>query len=315
VRTAPGGQEAGDGWRKRPRLSGIPDQTRQHSGVRFALSWIVELSPAILDELLAREREALARERQALAREREALAREREAREEAEAANRLKDEFLATLSHELRTPLNAIMGWTSLLRQHTLDDRGREHAFEVIERNARNQQQLIDDLLEVSQIIRGQLHLDVQRVNLVDAVRAAVASVAPAAQSKRQSLEVDVPREHIPVSGDRGRLQQILWNLLSNAVKYTPRGGAVWIDIAESPHDVVVSVRDTGAGIPPEVLPHIFERFRQGASGTTREHGGLGLGLAIVRHLIEAHGGTVQARSDGDGRGSTFTITLPRLPG
>jgi signal transduction histidine kinase len=250
-----------------------------------------------------------------VAREREALTRERAAQREAEAANRLKDEFLAMVSHELRTPLNAIMGWTCLLRQQTLDEPGREHALEVIERNARKQQQLIDDLLEVSQIVRGELHLDMQRVNLVDVVRAAIASVAPASQARRQSLDVDVPRERILVSGDQGRLQQILWNLLSNAVKYTPRGGEVRIDVAEGPHDVVVSVRDTGVGIPPEVLPHIFERFRQGVSGTTREHGGLGLGLAIVRHLIEAHGGTVHARSDGHGRGSTFTITLPRLPG
>jgi signal transduction histidine kinase len=265
--------------------------------------------------VLLRMRDAERARDELLTREREALAREREARREADAANRVKDEFLATLSHELRTPLNAILGWTSLLRQHTLDEPGREHAFEVIERNARNQQQLIDDLLEVSMIVRGQLHLDVQPLNIVDAVRAAVASVAPSAQAKRQSIDVDVPREQIQVAGDHSRLQQILWNLLSNAVKYTPRGGEVRIDVAEGPHDVLVSVRDTGVGIPPDVLPHIFERFRQGVSGTTREHGGLGLGLAIVRHLIEAHGGTVQASSDGDGRGSTFTITLPRLPG
>ena len=239
------------------------------------------------------------------------LARERDARREAEAANRLKDEFLATLSHELRTPLNAVMGWASMLRQQSLDDEGRAGAIEIIERNAKSQQQLIGDILEVSQIIRGQLRLDMQQLDLVSVLRAAVESANPTANLRRQELRTQLPVEPVLIHGDRERLQQIFWNLLSNAMKYTPRQGKIAIAMALDQHDVTVRIKDTGVGIAADVLPHIFERFRQGEQGPTREYGGLGLGLAIVRHLTEAHGGTVRADSDGAGRGSTFTVSLP----
>ena len=242
----------------------------------------------------------------------EILAREREARQEAEAANRLKDEFLATLSHELRTPLNAIMGWVSMLRQDVLDDAGRERAIEVIDRNLQSQQQLIADILDVSQIIRGQVRLDMRPVDIVQMLAAAVESVTPTARAKHQTLTSSLPAEPLSVDGDPSRLQQIFWNLLANAVKYTPREGKIDVAIAATPSEAAITIRDTGVGIAPAVLPHVFERFRQGQSGTTREFGGLGLGLAIVRHLVEMHGGSVDATSDGMGRGSSFTVTLPR---
>jgi PAS domain S-box-containing protein len=239
------------------------------------------------------------------------LAREREARREAEAANRLKDEFLATLSHELRTPLNAIMGWASMLRQQSLDEEGSIRALEIIERNARSQQQLVNDILEVSRIIRGQLRLDLQPVDVLATIREALESVAPSAVAKHQRVDIDLPEAPILVSGDQERLQQVFWNVLSNATKYTPRDGAITITVAPTPTDVAVTVRDNGIGISPDVLPHIFERFRQGDAGPTREYGGLGLGLAIVRHLVEAHGGTVRAESGGLGQGAAFTVILP----
>jgi len=239
------------------------------------------------------------------------LARERDARREAEAASRLKDEFLATLSHELRTPLNAIMGWVSILRKNALDDEGRTRAVEVIERNARSQQQLVNDILEVSRIIRGQLRLELATIDLVDAVRAAVDSVGPSVAAKHQAMVADYPTSPVMVSADRERLQQVFWNVLSNATKYTPRDGRIRVSIASDSAEVAVVVRDNGIGIAPDVLPHIFERFRQGDATTTREYGGLGLGLAIVRHLVEAHGGTVRAESDGVDQGSAFTVVLP----
>ena len=241
----------------------------------------------------------------------EILAREREARKEAEAANRLKDEFLATLSHELRTPLNAIMGWVSMLRQNALDATGRDRAMEVIDRNLRSQQQLIADILEVSQIIRGQLRLTMQPVDVVQAVGAAIESVAPTAVAKHQTLTSSFGDTPMLVAGDPSRLQQVFWNLLSNAVKYTPREGRIEVFVSSTVTEVEVTVRDTGVGITPDVLPHVFERFRQGESGPTREFGGLGLGLAIVRHLVEIHGGSVRATSAGRGKGASFTVTLP----
>jgi PAS domain S-box-containing protein len=242
----------------------------------------------------------------------EILAREREARREAEAANRLKDEFLATLSHELRTPLNAIMGWVSMLKQPALDDVQRERAIEIIERNLRSQQQLISDILEVSQIIRGQMRLEMRPVDVVQAVTAAMESVAPTAAAKHQTLKANVLPGSILVAGDPERLQQVFWNLLSNAIKYTPRDGHIDITVEATPTEVEVIVRDTGVGMAPDLLPHIFERFRQGESGPRREYGGLGLGLAIVRHLIDMHGGSVHAESEGAGKGASFVVTLPR---
>jgi PAS domain S-box-containing protein len=242
----------------------------------------------------------------------EILAREREARKEAEAANRLKDEFLATLSHELRTPLNAIMGWVTMLRQNALDEAGRERAMEVIDRNLKSQQQLIADILEVSQIIRGQLRLEMRPVDVVQAVMAAMESVSPTVAAKHQELVSELAPAPLLVAGDASRLQQVFWNLLSNAVKYTPRNGRIDVSVSATASEVDITVKDTGIGIAPDVLPHIFERFRQGESGPTREFGGLGLGLAIVRHIVEMHGGTVRAASSGTGNGASFTVALPR---
>ena len=242
----------------------------------------------------------------------EILARERDARKEAEAANRLKDEFLATLSHELRTPLNAIMGWVTMLREPSLDDARRARAMEIIDRNLRSQQQLISDILEVSQIIRGQMRLEMHPVDVTQSVAAALESVGPTAAAKHQELKADLAPGPLLVAGDPERLQQVFWNLLSNAVKYTPRDGRIHVSMHASTSDIEVTVRDTGVGMAPDVLPYIFERFRQGESGPTREYGGLGLGLAIVRHLTEMHGGSVRAESGGAGQGATFTVTLPR---
>ena len=242
----------------------------------------------------------------------ELLLRERDARQEAELASRLKDEFLATLSHELRTPLNAVMGWVQLLQRDALNSETQRRALEVIERNARSQKQLVEDILEVSRIIRGQLRLMLQDLDVVEIMQAAVDSIAPTAITKQQTLRCDFPDDAVIVSGDRERLQQVFWNLLSNAVKYTPRGGRIEVVVTPEDREVSLTVRDSGIGMRPDVLPHIFERFRQADSGPTREFGGLGLGLAIVRHLTDAHGGSVRAHSEGVGHGSAFTVTLPR---
>jgi PAS domain S-box-containing protein len=239
------------------------------------------------------------------------LTRERDARTEAEAANRLKDEFLATLSHELRTPLNAILGWLQILRQDAIDTEKRSHALDIIERNASAQQQIINDILEVSQIVRGQLRLDMRPLDIVAAVEAAVESVRPTALAKRQTVTVDVPADRPFVSADQARVQQMLWNLLANATKYTHREGRIDVSVAIVNGDVEIVVRDNGVGIAAQALPHVFERFRQEHAGPTREYGGLGLGLAIVRHLADMHGGAVRAASEGSGRGAVFTLSLP----
>jgi len=234
------------------------------------------------------------------------------ARQDAEAANRLKDEFLATMSHELRTPLNAILGWASLLRRGARDADGLERGLATIERNALAQARLIDDVLDVSRIISGKLRLDVRRVDLVAIANAAADVVRPAAVARRVRLSVDAgPEPTVDLVGDPDRLQQVVWNLLSNAVKFTPSEGAVTLSIERRGSGVRLLVSDTGAGIAPEHLPFVFERFRQVDSSTTRKYGGLGLGLAIVRHLVELHGGSVSARSDGVGQGATFTVELP----
>jgi PAS domain S-box-containing protein len=234
-----------------------------------------------------------------------------EARRRAEEANRLKDDFLATLSHELRTPLTAILGWSSMLRGGQLEGERAARAIETIERNARAQTQLVDDLLDVSRIITGKLRIEAVPVDLSAVVEAAAAVVRPAAAAKDVSLDVRVEADDATAEGDPDRLQQVVWNLLSNAVKFTPAGGAVEARVRRAGSQMEVAVSDTGAGIPAEFLPHVFERFRQADMGTTRRHGGLGLGLAIVRHLVELHGGAVVAESGGAGRGSTFTVRLP----
>ncbi len=241
----------------------------------------------------------------------EMLAGERAARGEAERLNRLKDEFVATLSHELRTPLAAILGWVHLLRRGG-DGPSVESACEVIERNARAQVAMIEDLLDVSRIASGKLRIDVQPTALAGAVAAAVETVSPAAAAKGVRIErIFNPGDDLQITGDPTRLQQIFWNLLSNAVKFTPKGGRVQVVIERVDSHVEVIVADSGRGIAPEFLPHVFDRFRQQDAASNRTHGGLGLGLSIVRNLVELHGGTIYARSDGEGKGAEFVVSLP----
>ena len=242
------------------------------------------------------------------------LVREQAAREEAEQANRTKDEFLATLSHELRTPLTAILGWSHLVRTGKLDKPQLTRAVETIERNARSQSQLIDDLLDVSRIITGKLQIDPIKVDVCAVVEAAIDAVRPSFEAKNIRFKtVKVDKECL-VSGDANRLQQIFWNLFSNAVKFSPEGGTVTVEVKKKKQQVRVSVSDSGTGITPEFLPYIFDRFRQADGSTTRTHGGLGLGLSIVKHLVQLHGGSVEVTSDGKDKGSTFTVNLPLLP-
>jgi PAS domain S-box-containing protein len=233
------------------------------------------------------------------------------ARADAEAASRLKDEFLATVSHELRTPLNAIFGWSQLLRSSRRTPEDLEHGLTTIERAARSQAQLIDDLLDVSRIVAGKLRLDMQLISLVPSIEAAMASVRPAADAKGVRLLQTLDPDGGAVNGDPNRLQQIVWNLLSNAVKFTPRGGTVQVSLKRQDNNATIIVADTGIGVPSDFLPHIFERFRQADASTTRKYGGLGLGLAIARHLTELHGGTIEVWSDGEGHGTKFTVRLP----
>jgi signal transduction histidine kinase/ActR/RegA family two-component response regulator len=251
-------------------------------------------------------------ERKAVELDRERLLEsERAARTELERANQMKDEFLATLSHELRNPLNAILGWAQILNNGQLPAEDVAEGIEVIERNARAQAQIIEDLLDMSRIISGKIRLDVQRVDLAAVVRAAIETIKPAADAKGIRLRAVLDPIASPISGDPNRLQQVFWNLLSNAVKFTPRGGAVQIVLERVNSHLEVSVVDSGEGIDPQFLPHVFDRFRQADATTTRTHGGLGLGLAIVRQLVELHGGVVRAKSAGRGAGATFVVHLP----
>ncbi len=226
-------------------------------------------------------------------------------------ANRIKDEFLSTISHELRTPLNAIMGWARILRDGGLDDRGRARAIQTVERNAASQAQLIDDLLDVSRIITGKLKVQIQHVDLVDVITSALDAVRPAATAKGVRLISQLDPDVEAMMGDPDRLAQVIWNLLSNAIKFTPAGGEVVISTRRLADEAEITVRDTGAGIAPAFLPFVFDRFRQADSSSTRNQTGLGLGLAIVRHLVELHGGTVSAESAGAGKGAKFHVNLP----
>jgi signal transduction histidine kinase/ActR/RegA family two-component response regulator len=257
-------------------------------------------------------RDMTAEKRDAAERER-LLESERRARLAAEQANRVKDEFLATLSHELRTPLTSILGWARMLQGGQLSGEAQARALDTIQRNAQLQSQLIEDVLDVSRIVSGKMRLEVRPVELAAVIEAAVESVLPAAEAKGVRLQRVLDSGTSLISGDPNRLQQVVWNLLTNAIKFTPRGGRVQVRLERVNSHVEIVVSDTGAGIPPAVLPHVFERFRQADSSTTRTHGGLGLGLAIVRHLVEMHGGTVQAESAGEGRGATFTVALPLI--
>ena len=242
------------------------------------------------------------------------LAREQAAREEAEALNRSKDQFLAVLSHELRTPLNAIYGWARMLHDGTVDATLRTKGTDAILRNAKAQLQLVEDLLDVSRIITGNMRLDVEPTDIKAVIEAALETVGPAARAKDLVLHRMLDPATGTVLGAPARLQQVVWNLLMNAVKFTPREGRIEVRLRRAGANVEIIVSDTGEGIQPDVLPHIFERFRQGDSSTTRTHGGLGIGLSLVRHLLDLHGGTVHAESGGPGLGSTFTVTLPAAP-
>ena len=239
------------------------------------------------------------------------LERERAARQQAELANRSKDEFLATISHELRTPLNAVIGWTARARAKAPPELDR--ALAIIERNAQSQARIIEDMLDLSRIISGRLRLEIRPIALREPVLGAVEAVRPAAEAKGVALDVDLI-DMPPINADPDRLQQVIWNLLSNAIKFTPRGGHVWVRVVREVDKVSIMVVDTGQGMDPQFLPFVFEPFRQADGSTTRRHGGLGLGLAIVRQLVQAHGGVARARSTGTGNGSTFEVELPLQP-
>jgi PAS domain S-box-containing protein len=239
------------------------------------------------------------------------LVRERSARADAEKANRLKDEFLATLSHELRTPLNAVIGWARILKSGRVDQESALHAIDVIERNAWSQKQIIEDILDVSRVITGKLQLHLARVDLISVVNAALDAMRPAFDAKQIKIETNYQDELKVIAGDPDRLQQIVWNLLSNASKFTPPGGSVGISVTQDQKYAQIQISDTGPGIATEFLPHVFERFRQADGSTTRTHGGLGLGLAIVRHLVELHGGTIFAENGTVSSGAVFTVKLP----
>lgn len=239
------------------------------------------------------------------------LASERAARERAEAASRAKDEFVAMISHEIRSPLNAILGWSQMLRQGSLDKAATTNALESIERNARAQAQLVSDLLDISRVITGKLRINARPVDITNSLESALESIRPAAEAKQIKIEVEREPYATVVTGDADRLQQVFWNLLSNAVKFTPRGGQVNVNVARQDSQLEIAISDTGAGINEEFLPYIFDRFTQADTTSARRHAGLGLGLAIVRHIVELHGGTVTAQSQGVGQGATFRVTLP----
>ena len=240
-----------------------------------------------------------------------ALAAERSAHSEATLANKLKDEFLALVSHELRTPLNAMLGWTSLLKEGADDAAELREGIETIDRNARAQARLVDDLLDVSRIISGKVRLVIAEVHLRALVAAVIDTLRPAAEARGVIVEFHATNESSDVLGDSDRLQQVVWNLLSNAIKFTPRGGRVTLSLEHADSRVALEVKDSGQGIRPEFLPRIFDRFSQGDPSSTRGHGGLGLGLAISRHLVELHGGSISARSEGEGKGATFRVEIP----
>ncbi|MBD1849089.1 response regulator [Cyanobacteria bacterium FACHB-502] len=265
-------------------------------------------------DLLARQAADLIEQRQTATEREQLLAREQAARAEADRANRIKDEFLAVLSHELRSPLNPILGWAKLLQNGKLDAAKTQQALQTIERNAQLQSELIEDLLDVSRILQGKLNLNISPINLAPLIQAAMETVRLAAEAKLIKVEASLEPEVGLISGDSTRLQQVIWNLLSNAVKFTPKGGQISIRLEGSDSYAHITVSDTGQGIAPDFLPYVFEYFRQADATTTRKFGGLGLGLAIVRHLVELHGGTVAVESAGVGKGATFTARLPFMP-
>ncbi|WP_414752990.1 ATP-binding protein [Anabaena sp. CCY 9910] len=283
--------------------------TNEAGSVTSVLSLVLDVTERIQAEKALRQSELMVIEERA-----QALERERAARIELERASRMKDEFLAIVSHELRSPLNGILGWSRLLRTRKLSPEKIEQALESIERNAQAQTQLIEDLLDISRIIRGNIRLLVRPMKLIPVIQAALDTVRPIANTKSIQIISRLSFDIGLVSADPERLQQVIWNLLSNAVKFTPEGGRVEICLEQVETNVQIQVTDTGKGISPEFLPYVFDRFRQADATTTRNQGGLGLGLAIVRNLVELHNGTVSVASPGEGQGATFTVQLPLLP-
>jgi PAS domain S-box-containing protein len=284
----------------RLRVSGLVNPLRDEAG---NLVGYVKVARGDEEEAAARERAEEKRE--------EDLERERVARSESEDASRMKDEFIALISHELRSPLNAILGWTRILRQGRPDEELYQRATEIIERSARMQSQLIDDLMDTARIVRGKVKLEVQPVNLAPLIERAMDVVRPAADAKGITLDAILAREADQITGDPDRLQQVVWNLLSNAVKFTTEGGRVEVKLGRVDPYIQISVRDTGCGIPPEFMPYLFERYRQADASAARRKGGLGLGLSLVRQLVEMHGGSVTAESEGEDKGATFIVKLP----
>jgi PAS domain S-box-containing protein len=293
----------------------IIDKVEKETYPDGSITWLSTTKVPIIDEagrvtgIVGISRDITERKR--AEEERIQLIREQAARAEAEASNRLKDEFLAIVSHELRTPLTPILGWSRMLRAGDCDDATMALALEAIERSARSQQQLIEDLLDVSRIITGNLRLNLTSFDLEPVVEAAIDAMRPAADTKGVKLLFGHEPIRERMTGDPDRLQQVVWNLLSNAIKFTPAGGRVEVRLERVRSHVEIRVSDTGNGIKGEFLPHVFDRFRQADSSTTRGYGGLGLGLSIVRHLVELHGGTVHAESQGEGHGAAFTVNLP----
>jgi signal transduction histidine kinase/ActR/RegA family two-component response regulator len=284
-------------WRESgpaPDLRDVDDVTRFNEAIDQSLTHAVR---SYVDQA-ERDRAAL-------------LAREQASRSEAEAANRAKDVFLATLSHEMRTPLNAIVGWLSLLRHEHAQTEHFEEGLKVIERNTRAQLQLIDDVLDVSRIVSGKLRVDIRPCELTDVIKAGVNVMRPAAEARGITLNVQLDPSASGAWCDSVRMQQVVWNLLSNAVKFTPKGGRVDVTLSREKSSLRIQVTDNGQGISSDLLPHVFDRFRQADSSTRRRFAGLGLGLSIVKYIVEAHGGTVEADSPGEGKGSTFTVRLP----
>jgi signal transduction histidine kinase/ActR/RegA family two-component response regulator len=273
----------------------------------------IALLACVFDARIEASMQVLADSRALSEERRHLLEREREARAEAERLSELKDEFLATLSHELRTPLNAILGWAQLLRVKGKDEATLIRGVDTIERNSRAQARLIDDLLDVSRIISGKVRLTIDMVKPGTFISAAIETVQPAAHAKQIKIESSLDADVESISGDIDRLQQVMWNLLSNAVKFTPNGGKVQVVLRRGKGESVITVSDTGAGISPDFLPYVFDRFRQADASTTRKHGGLGLGLSIVRQLVELQGGTVEAASNGEGKGAVFTVRFPEM--
>jgi PAS domain S-box-containing protein len=316
VPAVPGMQEPKDKW---PGQRALETRQRAVSELQAGDRWFEVVADPVLnekDEVVAVVRWAKDITDRKAAEEKVAtlLALEKAAREEAEQVNRLKDEFLATLSHELRTPLNAIVGWTQVLREGELEPEVTRRAMETIARNAQVQAQLISDILDVSRIVAGKLRLDMQEIDLIAAIRQAIETVRPAAEAKGIRMIATFDPDACPVTADGNRLQQVVLNVLSNAIKFSPRGGTVTVRLERFDSTVTLSIEDEGPGIDPAFLPHVFERFRQADASSTRRHGGLGLGLAIVRHLVELHGGTVEAANRKDRSGAIVRLTLNCLP-